>query len=185
VSCSLACLAFGDGRDIGAGGPILLPDYLANTTHPTSSSPLCPKHRPYSGSGKWIRHLPHVNGSQNMSISFCSSPAKCLAASSGNFATGTAQTIGSADGLFLQTGPCHRRPRPDGQSESEDEFVTDEKTAQAVGWHVARLFLSAHTPLRRQVHHRVVHRGPTYEQTAPPFNATLVGIVVFNNDRCP
>jgi hypothetical protein len=161
------------------------PTYLANT-NPSDLvvSPYVPSTGLTPALANGFAHLPHVKQvAEYVDLLLAPLQPNGLAASSGNFATGTAQTIGSADGLFFRqdrvTVVQGRMANPN----REDEFVTDEKTAQAVGWHVGQTIpFGAYTIAQASSSSGSSSGGPPTSKPHRRFNAKLVGIVVFNND---
>jgi hypothetical protein len=89
---------------------------------------------------------------------------------------GTAQTIGSADGLFFKQDRVTVIEGQMANPKRDGEFVVDAETARQAGWHVGQIIpFGAFTLAQANV------AGLPTTKASQRFEAKLVGIVVFNN----
>jgi hypothetical protein len=96
--------------------------------------------------------------------------------SSNGLVTGTAQTIGSADGLFFKQDRVTVVEGQMANPERDGEFVADAETARQAGWHVGQII-----PFGAFTFAQASAAGFPTTKAAQRFDAKLVGIVVFNN----
>ena len=128
-------------------------------------------------------HLPHVKHVADYVVLLVAAlQPNGVPITSGILATGAAQTIGSADGLFFKqdrvTVVQGRMANPN----RDDEFVADAVTAQAAGWHVGQMVPFGAYTIAQASSSSGSSSGPPPGKPHRRFDAKLVGIVVFNSD---
>jgi hypothetical protein len=128
-------------------------------------------------------HLPHVKHVADYVVLLMAAlRPNGLPVTSGILATGAAQTIGSADGMFFNQDRVTIVQGRMANPNREDEFVADAVTAQAARWHVGQTIPFGAYTIAQASSSSGSSSGPPTSKPYRRIDAKLVGIVVFNSN---